>query len=429
MLPELTTAIPGPKSLALAETLRRHESRNITFLSSDFPVFWERAQGANVWDADGNRFLDLTSGFGVATAGYGAPHLLQVFASQPQELYHGLGDVHPSRLKAELCEALSKASFERWGLGPAKTALGCSGFEAVEIALKTALLATGREGVIAFRGGYHGLGYGAMNVTGWPAFRDPFAAQLRPFVDFFDFPEDQAALAKLEKELPPAFKKRKIGAILVEPVQGRGGETVPAPGFLALLREWADAQGAVLIFDEIYTGFFRSGTLFACEQTGVFPDLLCLGKGLSGSYPISACVGKAKILDAWPESGGEALHTSTFLGNPLGCALALASLNHWRQPEWPEKIQALSSQWNGALSHALGQPGVLRLRGRGLGWSLELSTSDLARKAVLALLRRGIVLLAGGVEGRRLGFSPPVCLPKEEIDWIRTELADALRAL
>jgi 4-aminobutyrate aminotransferase-like enzyme len=429
VLPELNTVIPGPKSLALAERLRRNECRNVTFLSPEFPVFWERAQGANVWDADGNRFLDLTSGFGVATAGHGAPHLLQVFASQPLDLYHGLGDVHPSRLKADLCEALSKATFERWGLGSAKTTLGCAGFEAVEIALKTALLHTGREGVLAFRGGYHGLGYGAMNVTGWPMFKDPFAAQLRPHVHFLDYPEDPAALERMEKELPQLFKVRRIGAILVEPVQGRGGETIPVPGFLATLREWADLHGAVLIFDEIYTGFFRSGTLFASEQTGVFPDLLCLGKGLSGAYPISACVGKAAVMDAWPENTGDALHTSTFLGNPLGCALALASLAHWQQPEWPEKIRLLSDQWKDVLAHALNQPGALRVRGRGLGWSLELATPELVQKTVPALLRRGILALGGGQDGKRLAFSPPACLSGEDLLWIKRELADTLRAL
>jgi 4-aminobutyrate aminotransferase-like enzyme len=155
MLPHLLTAIPGPRSLALAEKLRRHESRNVTFLANDFPVFWERAEGVNVWDADGNRFLDLTSAFGVSGLGHSNAGVRAALVAQAGELLHAMGDVHPTELKAELCARLSALTFERWGAGDGKVVLSSSGSDAVETALKTALLRTGKAGVIAFTGGYH----------------------------------------------------------------------------------------------------------------------------------------------------------------------------------------------------------------------------------------------------------------------------------
>src|SRR6187402_1617662 len=144
MLPDVVTSIPGPRSLALAEKLRRYESRNVTYLADDFPVFWERAAGMNVWDADGNRFLDLTSAFGVASLGHTDPKLRQALVDQSAVLMHAMGDVHPTALKAELCAQLSALTFERWNSGIGKTVLNNSGSDAVETALKTSLLHTGR---------------------------------------------------------------------------------------------------------------------------------------------------------------------------------------------------------------------------------------------------------------------------------------------
>lgn len=178
MLPELKTPIPGPRSLALAERLRGHESRNVTFTSPEFPVFWERAEGTNIWDVDGNRFLDLSSAFAVAGLGHGNAGLREAMHDQIDTLIHGMGDVHPTELKVRLCERLSELTFERWGQGDGKVLLCNSGFEAVEAALKTALLCTGKSGVLSFTGGYHGLGYGALMAGGFEKFRSPFASQL-----------------------------------------------------------------------------------------------------------------------------------------------------------------------------------------------------------------------------------------------------------
>ena len=415
MLPELHTPVPGPRSLEAAARLRRYESRNVTYMDAEFPIFWERAEATNVWDADGNRFLDWTSAFGVAGLGHTNPAVRDALIDQAGRLLHGMGDVHPTPLKAELCARLSALTFERWGAGAGKTLLGNSGFEAVEAALKTALLYSGKPGVIAFHGAYHGLGYGALEVAGTPYFRDPFRSQLKEFATRVPFPRNASQLEALEAQIEAALAAGQIGAILAEPVQGRGGEIVPPPGFLPLLRKIADAHGIPLVLDEIYTGLNRTGVLFACEHSGVVPDLICLGKGLTSGFPLSACVGRAEVMDAWPLSNGEALHTSTFLGNPLGCAMALASLEQHARPG----VAALVSERGARLIAALREirsPRIVDLRGLGLLVGLELdldgaAVNDLVKRA----LRDGLILLQSGPAGNILAFTPPFAISDEEI--------------
>ena len=437
MLPELLTSIPGPRSRELAGELRRHESRNVTYVSPGFPVFWERAEGVNVWDVDGNRFLDLTAGFGVASLGYGPAPVIDAVKEQLGRLYHAMGDVHPAPEKAELCRRLSQLTFEAWERGPGKTILTNSGSEAVEAALKTAWLATRQRGVLAFQGGYHGLGYGALTVTGRDLFRAPFAAQLADFASFLSFPD--AALASnrddFRHKAEAILNTGKIGAILVEPVQGRGGEVVPPDWFLPELRALADRFGALLIFDEIYTGFYRTGPRFACEHGGARPDLICLGKALTGGFPLAACVGAEKVMDAaWPESTGEALHTSTFLGNPLGCRMALASLELFEAEPWSDRVASLGNHLRAGLEK-LRKTSVGWGRSRGIGLMQGLEVVDAAKRPdaagagrlVEAMLARGVILLSGGVEQNVLSFTPPFVITEAEIDFALDALEEANR--
>lgn len=429
MLPELTTAIPGPRSRALAARLRAAESRNVTYVDAEFPVFWERAEGVNVWDADGNRFLDLTSAFAVAGLGHGAPALRDALHAQTDRLIHGMGDVHPTELKVRLCEELCAVTYGRWTGEPARVILASAGFEAVEAALKTALLYTGRAGVIAFEGGYHGLGYGALEVGGLPRFREPFRAQLREFATLLSYPKGQDAdLATLEAQLRAALTSRPVGCVLVEPIQGRGGDIVPPPEFLPLLWRLCDERGVLLILDEIYTGFHRTGAMFACEHSGVVPDLICLGKALTGGFPLSACVGRREIMDAWPESGGEALHTSTFLGHPLGCAMALAALAEHAKPETAAQVAHAGAKLRDAL-RSLRSPAIREVRGAGLMLGVELASSQFVGRIVKAALRDGILLLGGGADGNVLSFSPPFAISDAEIDFVRARLQEYLTSL
>ncbi len=453
MLPDLVTQIPGPRSRELVVELRAHESRNVTYVSPGFPVFWERAHGANVWDVDGNRFLDLTGGFGVASLGYTPEKIVAAVQDQAVRLYHAMGDVHPSAEKAALCRRLSQLTFEKWKLGAGKVILTNSGSEAVEAALKTAWLATQRRGVLAFTGGYHGLGYGALTVTGRKLFREPFAAQLADFATFLPFPDCQHCPFGAEGREPSAcrpdcmntfairaenlLKKKTIGAILVEPVQGRGGEVVPPDWFLPMLRSLANQYGALLIFDEIYTGFHRTGRRFACDHGKARPDLICLGKALTSGFPLAACVGRAKIMDAaWPESTGEALHTSTFLGNPLGCRMALESLDLLEAEPWSKRVEKLGRRLEkGLLQLQAASKRWGWARGLGLMRGVEVLDAkgrpDAARAGQLveAMLARGILILSGGVDQNVLSFTPPFVISEEEIDFALSRLAEVQLSL
>ncbi|HZJ16794.1 MAG TPA: aspartate aminotransferase family protein [Chthoniobacteraceae bacterium] len=448
MLPELITAVPGPHSLALAEKLRRYESRNVTLLADDWPIFWERARGTNVWDADGNRFLDLTSAFGVAGLGHANDTIREALTVQANELLHAMGDVHPTAVKAELCVRLSALTFERWSLGTGKVILGNSGFEAVEAALKTSLLHSGLPGVIAFTNSYHGLGLGALATTGLPFFREPFRAQLKDFATFLPYPhcfrcpfgvrEDYrlegrdlpncatSCLEQIHDQIEETIRKREIGCILVEPVQGRGGCVVPPRDFLPMLRTICDTHKILLIADEIYTGFNRTGALFACEHSNVAPDIICLGKALTGGFPVSACVGRADIMDAWPPSSGEALHTSTYLGNPLGCSMALASLEQHANPKTATHVRERGAK----LKAALQALPFAHVRGLGLMLGAELVKAngdpdgERALAIVKAALRAGLILLADSPDSNVLSFAPPFSIDDEEIGFVADILAE-----
>ncbi len=478
------------------ELLHAYESRNVTFIESDgsWPIVWKRAKGAHVWDAEGKKYLDLTAAFGVAAAGHANPRVVKAGQSQMARLLHAMGDVHPHALKARLAAELSRITFERWEEikskvlslkskvqipksrfqspkskvnGRGKTIFCNSGFEAVEAALKTAMLATGKPGVIAFEGAYHGVGYGALNATHRDLFRSPFRSQLREFGFFVPFPKvGQASrlpsfvdhpyaavsryfprmgrgeetrgrqdacptLQEIESQIRRLFRREKIGAIVVEPIQVRGGINIPPPEILPRLRRLCDEFGALLILDEIYTGFGRTGKWFACEHSGVMPDVICLGKALAGGFPLSACVGRADLMDkAWPPSAGEAIHTSTFLGHPVGCAMALAQIQEIEARNLVQRSAQLGETLLSALllltSH-LALP-TSQPRGLGLLAGIELCHADgspateASLRAIKAMLRRGFILLPEGEHSNVISFTPPLIISE-------IQLREALNAL
>jgi 4-aminobutyrate aminotransferase/(S)-3-amino-2-methylpropionate transaminase len=417
--PRVGGEIPGPRSRALAARLARVESRNVTALAPEPPIFWERAAGANVWDVDGNRYVDLGAGFGVAAPGHAHPRVVAALREQAGSLLHTMGDVHPAAVKVRLLEALC-ARFP--GGGPARAVLGSSGSDAVEAALKTALLATGRPGVVAFEGAYHGLALGALDATWRPAFREPFAARLPGLTVFARFGDAEDVLRAARKSA------LQVGAVLVEPVQGRGGERVPPRGFLAALRERCDGEGWLLIADEVYTGFGRTGRFFACEHEGVVPDLLCVGKALASGMPLSACLGRAEILDAWPLSDGESLHTQTFLGHPPSCAAALASLAVIEEEDLPARAAGAGEAALAFLKPTLaGCPGVADVRGLGLMIGIECDGPQRAARACQAALRRGVIVLTSGDDGRVLSVTPPLTIETEALLAALGVVAEALR--
>jgi len=417
------------------ELLREYESRNILFTEPDgsWPIVWERAKGVNVWDAEGKKYLDLTAAFGVAAAGHANPNVVKAGQKQMAKLLHAMGDVHPHALKAELARELSRITFERWSKKSGKVIFSNSGFEAVESALKTVILATKKRGVISFTGAYHGLGYGALNVTHRDFFRSPYESQLREFGNFVSFPKKSSDLATAEFQIRNFFRRGWIGAILVEPVQARGGCNVPPPKFLPLLRKLCDEHGALLILDEIYTGFGRTGKWFACEHSGVIPDLICLGKALTGGFPLSACVGRADLMDAaWPASTGEAIHTSTFLGHPVGCAMALAQISEIEKLNLPERSAELGKFLLDELSKVQSPKSKVETRGIGLMAGLELILPDgkpateITIAAIKNLLSHGYIFLPEGEFGNVISFTPPLTISKMQLAKAIAELQKVL---
>jgi 4-aminobutyrate aminotransferase-like enzyme len=425
-------------------------------------MVWERARDVHVWDADGKRYLDLTAAFGVAAAGHANPRVVKAGQRQLARLPHAMGDVHPHPRKAELARELSRLTFERWTKSPdarrptpkpirGKVIFSNSGFEAVESALKTAMLVTGKQSVIAFSGAYHGLGYGALNVTHRDFFRGPFHYQLREFGHFAPFPtvaqtsglcstsakKQTHRLEACATAIRKLFRRERIGAILVEPVQARGGINIPPKEFLPMLRRLCNEHGALLILDEIYTGFGRTGKWFACEHSGVVPDLICLGKALTGGFPLSACVGRADIMDAaWPESRGEAIHTSTFLGHPVGCAMALAQIQEIERLNLCQRSAVYGKFLLTELSKVQSPKSKVVCQSRGLGLmaGVEIQLPDgkpatkVTMQAVKNMLHRGFILLPEGEHANVISFTPPLTITKAQLTKTVGALAEVLAA-
>lgn len=433
LLPRVEGPVPGARSLHLARRLARVESQNVTLLAPDFPIFWEAARGANVRDADGNTFLDLTSAFGVVSAGHAHPRIVEAVRRQAGTLIHGMGDVHPPTLKVELLERL--ASLLPWK--STRGVLASSGSEAVEIALKTAQMATGRRGVVAFEGSYHGLTLGALSVTERADFRAPFAGRLPHGVNFVTFPDqlrDGAAagdesLEEFSRALASAEERGDpVGCVIVEPIQGRGGVRIPPPGWLAELAQRTRAAGAVFVLDEVFTGFGRTGSLFAFEQEGVVPDLLCVGKALGGGLPMSACLGPEEVMAAWPLSKGEAIHTSTFLGHPLACASSLAFLDVLAEEDLVVR-SAFEGRWLlNAVGDALhGRTGIREVRGRGCFVGIEFAEPGAGERFATRALQRGLILLPSSEFGEVVELAPPFVTTREQLEWSVEALGELVR--
>ncbi len=414
---DLRGPVPGARTRELTPSLRARESHNVTFFSERFPIFWESALGATVTDVDGNRYIDLTSAFGVANVGHSNPYVVSTIADQASRLMHGMGDVHPTEVKAKLFDRLAQ-------LLPAeldKVFLATTGSEAVEAALKTAMVATGKHAFAYYRGAYHGLSLGTLGISGIEKFRAPFAGAIAgdanvelTYPGHFgdDASSAETAIARTRKELGA---RTDLAALIVEPIQGRGGTIVPPAGYLAALRTLCDERGILLIFDEIYTGFGRTGTWFAFEREKVVPDILCIGKAMGGGFPISAAIAREKIMDAWPVSRGEALHTSTYLGNPMGCAAALSTIDELDRLELPAIADRLGHELGGRLEELRSHTIVRAIRGRGLLWGIDFPDAASAEMVVVEGLARGVIALQAGPEGNVVQIAPPLVITKRQL--------------
>jgi 4-aminobutyrate aminotransferase-like enzyme len=438
LLPRMRTkTVPGPHSKKLTESMRRFECPQITFVNEHVPVFLKKAFGTNLIDVDGNRYLDLTSAFGVCGVGHASPAVLRALKEQSKDMVHGMGDIHPNDVKVLLAKRLSEITPGNLN----QTIFSSTGSEAVETALKTSVMHTKKTGVIAFTGAYHGLGYGALSVTHREDFRKPFLKQLGGFSYFAPFPdaaiyEGKAAQVSMKAVASLVKKNRRskhpVGAVIIEPIQGRGGIIPAPPEFLKSLRAFCDEEKIVLIADEVFTGFGRTGSMFAIEKSGIVPDLMCLGKGMGGGFPVSACIGTTRVMWSWGVSTGDAVHTSTFLGNPLGCAVALAVIKEIEEKKLVERSKNLGDHFRKELWKLKEKyPVIGDIRGSGLMIGLELVENPLyggkakkitpatekARAFILEALRHGVVLIPSGPAHNVLSITPPFVISEKEISF------------
>ena len=402
----------------------RRDARERESGSEQAPIVYAEACGSNVVDADGNRYVDLTAGFGALLLGHCAPRVQQAVVAQGERLGLALGDVYGSDVKLALCERLARL----YPAEGARVMLGTSGADAVTAALKTVVLATGRPGVVAFEGGYHGLSHGPLAACGLRAsFREPFAEQLNTHVCFAPFPGDDASLATSLAAVESALRARDVGCVLVEPVLGRGGCVVPPASFLPSLRRACDAAGALLVCDEIWTGLGRSGAWLASVEAGVVPDVVCLGKGLGGGLPVSACVGSERAMRGWAEHGGTTIHTATHFGAPLACAAAIATLRELEDRNLVGRSREAGTRWLGLLRERTTGRGVADVRGRGLMVGVALEGGAARALSVMRdLLGRGWIVLTGGVAGDVLTLTPPLDVDEALLDAFAEALRDAL---
>lgn len=413
LLPHMEVVPPGPRSRELGAVLGRFEPPGAnTVFRGQAAIAWHSALGANVVDVDGNRYIDFTSGFGVGAIGHRHPRVVAAMREQSERLVHGLGDVHPHPGRARLAERIC-------GLVPVdspRVFLGVSGSDAIEIALKSAILATGKSAIIAFERGYHGSSFGALAITGRATFREPFQAHLSPLIRRLPY-------GCAEDVFEDAVVDGQVAAVVVEPALGRGGCVFPPKGWLTMLASACKRHGVLLIADEIFTGFGRTGRWFACEHEDVRPDILCCGKAFAGGFPMAATVGRSEVMEGW-RTDGECLHAHTFLANPIGCAAALAVIDVMVDDGLPARAAELGEHlagrldqlvegWNGRAREAGLPPQIREIRGRGIMWAIETTSHELMARWGAEVTNRGVLLLAGGGVMR---VDPPIAITMEQLD-------------
>lgn len=393
-------------------------------------IYVDRAENAEIWDVEGRRYIDFAAGIAVVNTGHRHPRVIEAAKAQLDRFTHTCHQVLPYENYVALAErlnALVPGDFAK------KTVFLTTGAEAVENAIKIARAATGRQGVVAFHGAFHGRTFMGMTLT---AKVTPYKTGFGPLVgDVYHVPYPielhgvtvEQTLAGLEKLFRADIDPSRVAAIILEPVQGEGGFYPAPPALMRALRELADKHGIVLIADEIQTGFARTGKLFAMEHYDVAADLTTVAKGLAGGFPLSGVVGKAEIIDA-AQPGGLG---GTFGGSPVAIAAAHAVLDVIGEEKLCDRATALGTRLRHRLEGLRTQvPQIADVRGPGLMVAVEFNRADgtpnpdFANAVRLAALERGLILLTCGVFGNVIRFLPPLTIQDSVFD----EALDVLEA-
>ncbi|GAA4359646.1 4-aminobutyrate--2-oxoglutarate transaminase [Angustibacter luteus] len=428
---ELLTEIPGPRSRALHA---RKQAAVADGVGTTLPVYIARAGGGVLQDVDGNSLIDLGSGIAVVNVGNANPRVVARVTEQVQQFTHTCFMVTPYEGYVAVCEALARLTP---GDHAKKSALFNSGAEAVENAVKIARVATGRDAVVVFDHAYHGRTNLTMAMTAksmpykhgfgpfaGEVYRAPMSYPFREPVPISGAEAARRAISVIDKQVGAD----EVAAVVIEPIQGEGGFVVPAPGFLPAIAQWCTENGIVFVADEIQTGFGRTGTLFACDDEGVVPDLITTAKGIAGGLPLAAVTGRAELMDA-VHAGGLG---GTYGGNPVACAAALGALESLEEDDLAGRAAAIGRTMLDRLSALAGQHAQIGdVRGRGAMVAIELvvpgsTDPDPAEAARIsaACHQQGVLTLTCGTFGNVLRFLPPLVID----DALLAEALDVLES-
>ncbi len=404
-----------------SDLIARREKALSSGIGHVHQIFAQKAKNAEIWDIEGKRFIDFSSGIGVVNTGHMHPKVKEAVTKQLDNFSHTCIHIVMYELYIEVAEKLNKLMP---GPGAKKTLLMNSGSEAVENAVKVARKFTGRTGVIAFNGGFHGRTMMTMSMTGRVV---PYKAGYGPFVpEVFHapFPDERNgisiddAINGLEQLFKSDIERERVAAFIIEPVQGEGGFRPVPEEFFKRIAKIAKDSGILLIADEIQCGFGRSGKMFVCEHYGIEPDLMTLAKGLAGGFPLSAVVGRAEIMDSAPPAslGG------TYGGSPIACAAAAAVLKIMEDEDIPAKAQKIGTHMSARLKEMANKYDIIgEVRNIGALVAIELfegedrkTPSSAKAGELLALAReQGLILLSCGVDGNVIRFLMPLTIEKE----------------
>ncbi|MDS9467025.1 4-aminobutyrate--2-oxoglutarate transaminase [Paracoccus sp. MBLB3053] len=398
-------------------------------------IYADRAENAEIWDKDGNRYIDFAAGIAVVNTGHRHPRVIEAVKAQLDRFTHTCHQVVPYENYVALAERLNAAVPGDW---PKKTAFYTTGAEAVENAIKIARHYTGRAGIVAFAGGFHGRTFMGMSLTGKV---QPYKAGFGPMMNdvwHLPFPNDlhgvsqDEALASLDRLFKADIDPSRVAAIIVEPVQGEGGFYEAPSGFMQRLREICDQYSILLIADEVQTGFARTGRLFAMEHHGVAADITTMAKGLGGGLPISAVTGRVEVMDS-PAPGGLG---GTYAGNPLAVAAAHAVLDVIEDEALCDRATRLGQRLKQRLAGLRDDvPEIVDIRGPGFMNAVEFNVAgsdkpnpEMANRVREEALSRNLILLTCGVYGNVIRFLAPLTIPDGVFDEALDLLEVSIRA-